>query len=81
MKEREHWGDYMSAYEKALQETSKSWAPWYAIPADNKPYMRYAVAKIIVETLESLNMDYPKLDERIKKNLKNIKENLVNEKD
>ncbi|MEM8844966.1 MAG: polyphosphate kinase 2 family protein [Pseudomonadota bacterium] len=78
--EREYWDDYMNAYEKALQKTSKSWAPWYAIPADNKPYMRYSVAKIIVETMESLNMKYPELNPEIKKNLANIKERLLNDK-
>ena len=57
--EREHWDDYMQAYEDALNETSRPWAPWYAIPADSKPYMRAAVADIIVRTLERLNLQYP----------------------
>jgi PPK2 family polyphosphate:nucleotide phosphotransferase len=78
--EREHWDDYMLAYEKALRATSKSWAPWYAIPADNKPYMRYCVAKIIVETMESMHMEYPKLDEEVQNKLKSIKNRLLNEK-
>jgi PPK2 family polyphosphate:nucleotide phosphotransferase len=66
--EREHWEHYMQAYEEALRATSKSWAPWYAIPADDKPYMRYTVAKIIKKTLDSLNLKYPELnsDEREK---------------
>jgi PPK2 family polyphosphate:nucleotide phosphotransferase len=57
--ERAHWPAYMKAYEDALNETSRPWAPWYAIPADNKPYMRAAVADIIVRTLQSLNLQYP----------------------
>ena len=57
--ERAHWPEYMRAYEDALNETSRPWAPWYAIPADNKPYMRAAVADIIVRTLESLDLRYP----------------------
>ncbi len=57
--ERSHWSEYMQAYEDALNETSKPWAPWYAIPADNKPYMRMAVADIIVRTLENLGLEYP----------------------
>jgi hypothetical protein len=46
--EREYWHDYMSAYEKALAATSKEWAPWYAITADDKPYLHYCVADIVV---------------------------------
>lgn len=72
--EREHWGTYMHAYEEALNATSKSYAPWYAIPADDKPYMRYTVAKIIVETLESLNLSFPKLDEQGRSELAHMQE-------
>jgi len=63
VKERERWPDYMRAFEDALSETSRPWAPWYAIPADNKPYMRLQVARIVQETLESLGVDFPKIDE------------------
>jgi PPK2 family polyphosphate:nucleotide phosphotransferase len=59
MKERRLWPQYMQAYEDALGATSKPWAPWYAIPADSKPYMRLTVAEIIVETLKSLKLRYP----------------------
>ncbi|MEN8210555.1 MAG: PPK2 family polyphosphate kinase [Thermodesulfobacteriota bacterium] len=59
IKERNLFPKYMEAYEKALKETSKPWAPWYAIPADNKPYMRLTVARIIKDTLESLQLKYP----------------------
>ena len=57
--ERQHWDDYMHAYEEALNATSRPWAPWYAIPADNKPYMRARVAEIIVHALESIGLRYP----------------------
>ena len=57
--ERRHWDAYMNAYEEALNATSRPWAPWYAIPADNKRYMRARVAEIIVETLESIGLEYP----------------------
>jgi len=57
--ERRHWGDYMNAYEQALSATSKPWAPWYAIPADDKPYMRARVADIIIEALQSIGLRYP----------------------
>lgn len=57
--ERRHWNEYMSAYEDALNATSRPWAPWYAIPADNKGYMRARVADIIIESLESIGLKYP----------------------
>ncbi|QDV09706.1 Polyphosphate kinase 2 (PPK2) [Planctomycetes bacterium Poly30] len=62
MRERQHWDVYMEAYEKALQETSRAEAPWYCIPADDKPYMRWQVAKILRQTFEKLDMDYPSTD-------------------
>ncbi len=57
--ERALWPDYMHAYEDALNATSRPWAPWYVIPADDKPYMRCQVAKIIEHTLESLGVAFP----------------------
>jgi PPK2 family polyphosphate:nucleotide phosphotransferase len=57
--ERRYWDDYMRAYEDALNATSRPWAPWYAIPADNKPYMRARVADIIIGTLQSIGLRYP----------------------
>lgn len=59
--EREHWQKYMKAYEDTLNNTSTAHAPWYAIPADNKPFTRLKVAEIIVETLKSLKLTYPKV--------------------
>lgn len=49
----------MHAFEEALAATSRPWAPWYAIPADSKRYMRMAVAEIVVDTLKSLPLKYP----------------------
>jgi hypothetical protein len=51
----------MEAFEQALRATSRPWAPWYAIPADDKPNMRLEVAKHIVASLERLNPQYPTL--------------------
>ena len=51
----------MHAYEEALNATSRPWAPWYAIPADDKPYMRLKVAEIIVQSLKTLNLRFPDL--------------------
>jgi PPK2 family polyphosphate:nucleotide phosphotransferase len=57
--EAEHWPAYMAAYEDALNQTSRPWAPWYAIPADDKPFMRRMVATIVADAIESLGLDYP----------------------
>ena len=57
--ERPFWHDYMRAYEDALNATSRPWAPWYAVPADHKPYMRACIAEIVVDALQSLNLTYP----------------------
>ena len=77
VKERGHWDEYMDAYEEVLSNTSREWAPWYAIPADNKPYMRYIVAKTIVENLESLDLHYPKVDEEQRRRLQEMREQLA----
>ena len=57
--ERKRWDDYMHAYEEALKATSKEWAPWYCIPADDKPFMRLTVATIIEDTISAMNPEYP----------------------
>ncbi|MEO1202360.1 MAG: PPK2 family polyphosphate kinase [Pseudomonadota bacterium] len=61
--ERRHWDDYMAAYEAALNQTSRPWAPWYAIPADDKRYMRARVAEIIIQTLKGIGLRYPEPSE------------------
>lgn len=58
--ERAHWDEYMNAYQHALNETSRPWAPWYAIPADSKPHMRATVAEVIVGALEAADLKYPR---------------------
>jgi hypothetical protein len=50
----------MRAYEDALNATSRPWAPWYAIPADDKPYMRARVADIIIDAMQSIGLQYPR---------------------
>ena len=61
VRERAHWDAYMRAYGEALNATSRPWAPWYAIPADDKPYMRMVVSGIVVEALERLDLHYPRV--------------------
>lgn len=62
IRERGYWEQYMMAYESAIASTSKPWAPWYAIPADDKPMMRYLVADTIRQTLQSMPLAYPEPD-------------------
>jgi PPK2 family polyphosphate:nucleotide phosphotransferase len=57
--EREHWKDYMKAYEECLAATSIREAPWYVVPADDKESARLIVSQILLETLEGLKMRYP----------------------
>ncbi len=57
--ERALWDKYLDAYDACLSTTSRPWAPWYAIPADNKHYARWQIAKIVNETLEQLHVPIP----------------------
>ena len=77
MEERALWNNYMAAYNEALNATSKPWAPWYAIPADNKPFMRWQVAKIINETMTSLKVDFPTVSETHMDELKLLRQRLT----
>ena len=60
--ERARWDDYLAAYDACLNATSRPWAPWYAVPADNKHFLRLTVAKIVNEALASLELDFPRAD-------------------
>jgi PPK2 family polyphosphate:nucleotide phosphotransferase len=79
VKERDHWRDYMAAYEDALNHTSTAWAPWYIIPADHKWFTRALVADIIIKKLESLGLSYPTVSEEQKQNLLKAKQLLESE--
>lgn len=81
VRERQHWDDYMVAYQDALRATSRPWAPWYAIPADNKSFMRATVADIVASTLESLGLRYPELDETERSRLDEMRALLMAESD
>ena len=61
VEERKLWPKYMSAYEDAIRETSRDYAPWYVVPADNKWFTRLVVSAAIVEALQNLKPDYPKV--------------------
>ena len=63
VQERQHWDDYMKAYEKMIEATTSDEAPWFVIPADHKWFTRLAVADVIVETLEGLDLHFPEVSE------------------
>ena len=75
--ERDFWDDYMEAYEEMIQETATKDAPWYVVPADNKWFTRVVVASAVVETLASLDLAYPKVDEDKLKELAAAKRKLL----
>lgn len=80
LKERKLWDKYQDCYEDAINRTSKPHAPWYTIPADDKPTARYLVAKIMYDTLSSYtDIKEPELDDDIKANIQFYKEQLNNE--
>ncbi len=66
VRERGFWDEYMVAYQDALNATSRPWAPWYAIPADDKPNMRVRVAEVVVDTLKGLDLAYPEVSSKEK---------------
>lgn len=80
-KERAFWKDYMHAYEDVFTQTSTKHAPWYIIPADNKWFMRLAVAAITYQTLEDLKLKYPTVSKEKKNELLEAKKVLLAEKD
>jgi len=80
-KERAHWKDYMRAYEDVFTHTSTKRAPWYIIPADNKWFMRLAVAAITYQTLESLDLAYPTVTKDRKNELLEARKLLLAERD
>ena len=80
-KERSFWKAYMNAYEDVFTNTSTKAAPWYIIPADNKWFMRLAVAAITYQTLEDLDLKYPVLTKDKKNELLEARKVLMAEKD
>lgn len=67
--ERESWDKYMDAYEDMIRHTSSPHAPWYVIPADHKWLMHLAVGAAVLDTLESLELDFPKISKTRQKEL------------
>ncbi len=80
LKERKLWDQYQSCYQDAINRTSMPHAPWYIIPADDKPTARYIVARTLYDTLQGYDdIKEPELDEKTKANLDLYKQQLENE--
>ena len=75
--ERKYWDDYQDAYEDMIRNTATEEAPWYVVPADNKWFTRLVVSTVLVDTLESLKLSYPKVDERKRQELEAAKKVLL----
>ena len=80
VKERQHWDEYMDAYEDMIRHTATKDAPWHVVPADNKWFTRLVVASAIIETLQSLDLHFPKVGREKLKELAAAKHALMNER-
>jgi PPK2 family polyphosphate:nucleotide phosphotransferase len=78
--ERRLWGAYSRAYQETIRSTTTNQAPWYVVPADHKWFTRFVVAEVLVDTLESLNLQYPKVDAARRKELAIARKVLLAEK-
>ncbi|MFL6590127.1 MAG: polyphosphate kinase 2 family protein [Chthoniobacterales bacterium] len=74
--ERDYWDDYMNAYEDMIRNTATKEAPWYVVPADNKWFTRLVVAAGVIEALDSLGLEYPKVGKDKLKELAAAREKL-----
>ncbi len=79
IRERQCWDDYQKAYEDMIRSTASGHAPWYIVPADNKWFTRLVVSCVVVDTLESLDLAYPKVDEAKRKGTRSGEEAAVEE--
>jgi PPK2 family polyphosphate:nucleotide phosphotransferase len=77
IEERKFWKQYMKAYEECLSSTSTKDAPWHVVPADDKPNARLIVSQIILDTLEGLEMTYPKETPKRRHELQSIRKRLA----
>ncbi|KAA5824442.1 polyphosphate kinase 2 family protein [Algibacter amylolyticus] len=80
LKERKLWDEYQTYYEEAINRTSKPHAPWFTVPADDKPSARFIMAKIMYDTLSTYtDIKEPELDDKVKANIEMYKQELSNE--
>ncbi|QYJ68369.1 PPK2 family polyphosphate kinase [Flavobacterium litorale] len=77
--ERDLWDDYQKYYQEAISATATNYAPWYAIPADDKEAARYYVAKIILDNLQQYDIKEPEVDDEVMENINSYKRKLSSE--
>lgn len=78
VEERALWDDYQHAYEECFRATSTAKSPWYIVPADDKRNARLIVSEIVIDTLRKLPMSYPEVGEKRRRELAEIRKELVN---
>ncbi len=79
VREREHWDDYLQAYEDMVRQTATPRAPWYVVPSDHKWFARLVVASAITQSLEQLHLAFPRIDQGKRKELDSARELLLEE--
>ena len=77
VRERACWDAYQDAYEDMIRNTASEQAPWYIVPADNKWFTRLVISTVVVDTLESLDLEYPKVDDAKRMELEAAKKGLL----
>lgn len=78
--ERQYWDEYMRAYEEMIRNTSTKYAPWHVVPADHKWFSRLVVAEALINSLEELELSFPKVDSEKRGELKKAQAALKHEK-
>jgi PPK2 family polyphosphate:nucleotide phosphotransferase len=79
-KERKYWNQYMDAYEQLIKKTATKESPWYVVPADNKSFSRIVVASAIINALDSMGLEYPRVGKEKLAELAEVKKELLSEK-
>jgi PPK2 family polyphosphate:nucleotide phosphotransferase len=79
VREREHWDEYMDAYDNMIRNTAREESPWYVVPADNKWFTRVVVAAAIIDGLASLDLRYPEVSKQKLAELAEVKQALLAE--
>ena len=77
LRERERWDDYQRVYGECIAATSTAKAPWYIVPADDKPNARLIVSQAVVEALDGFDMRFPELDGDEQRELAELRRHLA----
>jgi PPK2 family polyphosphate:nucleotide phosphotransferase len=80
IEDRQHWDEYMTAYQDMIRATSRKEAPWYVVPADHKWFARLVVARALTQALEGLGLEFPKVEGAALKELQKVRKALLAER-